>query len=319
LLSSTSQALNISDALNFRSDLTMYSIAIYCKSYRNDVLRARKLVESIREFNREKLPFFISVPSEDLALFREQLAGFSIEFVSDEEIIRSNSALDWEKIAALPGWNSQQIVKSEFWRLELSDTYLCIDSDCQFIRSFGESDFLTPEGYPYTVMHEAKELLQYAVNNKQEKTYEQFHRERLELMNFFGRKGKPFDYGPPPMIWSSHVWRSLDEQLLKPRGMNFYDAILKFPSELLWYGEAMLNFLPFPLIPVEPLFKFYHYEHQYVLGCRSGDSIENLSKNFLGVCYQSNWNEGIDFSRKSKPLLSRAWRSFRKKVLGRHV
>jgi hypothetical protein len=297
----------------------MYSIAIYCKSYRNDVLRVRKLAESIQKFNQEQIPFFISVPSDDLPLFQEQLAGYAIKFIRDEEIIRSNSRLEWDKIVAMPGWISQQIVKSEFWRLELCDTYLCVDSDCQFIRSFGKADFLTPEGHPYTVMHEAKELLQFAVNNKQEKIYDEFHRERMQLMEFFERKGKIFDFGPPPMIWSSNVWRSLDEQLLKPQGMNFCDAILMFPAELLWYGEAVLKFRPFPLIPVEPLFKFYHYEHQYDLGRRSGDTIERLSKNFLGVCYQSNWNKEVDFTTRSKPLLSRAWRGFRKKVLGRHV
>ena len=170
----------------------MQSIIIYCKSYRNDVLRVRKLAQSIQEFNRERLPFFLTVPSADLPLFREQLASYPIEIASDEEIIRTNPRLDLDKVLALPGGISQQIVKSEFWRLGLCDTYLCVDSDCQFIRSFGASDFLAPEGYPYTVMHEAKELLQFAVNNDLEKIYERFHREHAQLMEIFGRKGKPF-------------------------------------------------------------------------------------------------------------------------------
>jgi hypothetical protein len=297
----------------------MHSIALYCKSYRNDVLRARNLAESIQEFNREQFPFFLSVPSADLPLFREQLAGYPIEFASDEEIIHANPRFDLDKILALPGGISQQIVKSEFWRLGLCDTYLCIDSDCQFIRSFGKSDFFAPEGYPYTVMHEAKELLQFAVNSNLEKIYELFHREHTQLMEIFDRKGRPFDFGPPPMIWSSRVWKSLDEQFLEPRGMNFCDAILMFPAEIQWYGEAMLKFRPFPLMPVEPLFKFYHYEHQYVLGRQTGDSIERLAKNFLGVCYQSNWNRGVDFSARPKPILSRVWRAFRQKALGRRM
>lgn len=297
----------------------MRSIILYCKSYRNDVLRVRKLAESIQEFNQERIPFFLSVPSADLPLFRDQLAGCPIDFASDEEIIRANPRLDLDKILALPGGISQQIVKSEFWRLGLCDTYLCIDSDCQFIRSFGKSDFFSPEGDPYTVMHEAKELLQFAVNNNLEKIYELFHREHAQLMTIFDRKGRPFDFGPPPMIWSSRVWKLLDEQFLKPRGMNFCDAILMFPAEIQWYGEAMLKFRPFPLMPVEPLFKFYHYEHQYVLGRRTGDSIERLAKNFLGVCHQSNWNKGVDFSSRPKSFFSRVWRAFRQKVLGRRM
>ena len=297
----------------------MQSVVLYCKSYRNDVLRARTLAESIEKYNRERLPFFVSVPSTDLPLFREQLAGYSVEFVVDEEIIRANSRHTTDAILALPGGISQQIVKSEFWRLGLCDTYLCIDSDCEFIRPFGAADFIAPEGYPYTVMHEAKEVLQFAVNNNLTKIYELFHAEHLRLMEIFGRTGRAFDFGPPPMIWSSRVWKMLDENFLQTRGMNFCDAILKFPAEIQWYGEAMLKFRPFPLMPVEPLFKFYHYEHQYALGREGGDSIETLKKNFLGVCYQSNWNKAVDFSPKVKPWPSRIWRAIRKTILGRRM
>ena len=297
----------------------MQKLAIYCKSYRSDVLRARKLAESIQAFNLEQLPFYVSVPSADLPLFREQLAGCPVEFVADEEIIRTNPRLDLNKILGLPGGISQQIVKSEFWRLGQFEAYLCVDSDCQFVRPFGLSDFFAPEGYPYTVMHEAKELLQFAVNNNLAKIHELYHAEHLRLMEIFGRSGRPFDFGPPPMIWSSHVWGMLDEHFLQPRGMSFCDAILMFPAEIQWYGEAMLKFRPFPLMPVEPLFKFYHYEHQYILGRRGGDSIETLKKNFLGVCYQSNWNKKVDFSATSRSLPSRIWRTIRRTALGRRT
>jgi hypothetical protein len=297
----------------------MTAVVLYCKSYRNDVLRARSLAESIQAFNKEQLPFLVSAPSLDIPLFREHLSGCQAELISDEEILRANPRLDSGKILALPGGISQQIVKSEFWRLASSDTYLCIDSDCLFIRPFGISDFLAPEGYPYTVMHEAKELLQFAVNNNLEQIYDSFHSEHAILMAMFERKGRAFDFGPPPMIWSAQVWKALDEHFLKPRAMNFCDAIMTFPAEIQWYGEAMLKFRPFPLMPIEPLFKFYHYENQYLLGCQSGDSIERLAKNFLGVCYQSNWNKGVDFSANRKSFPSRVWRLFRRKVLGRRT
>lgn len=297
----------------------MHRIVIYCKSYRNDVLRVRRLAQSIQEFNRERLPFFVSVPSADLPLFREQLAGHMVEFIADEQIIRANPGLDMDKVLALPGGISQQIVKSEFWRLGLCETFVCIDSDCQFIRSFGAPDFLAPEGHPYTVMHEAKELLQFAVNNNLEKIYECFHQEHRILMDRFDRAGRAFDFGPAPMIWSSLVWKALDERFLKPRQMNFTDAILMFPAEIQWYGEAMLKFRPFPLMPVEPLFKIYHYEYQYAAGRRAGDTLERLARNFLGVCYQSNWNKEADFLADPKPLLSRGWRAFRRKVFRRRT
>src|SRR3989339_584807 len=137
----------------------MKKFSLYCKSYRNDVLRVKRLAESVARFNVENIPFFISVPLSDVALFQGILAGHPLTIINDEEIIRSNPALNSGKLSALPGSLSQQIIKSEFWRLTLSESYLCLDSDCVFIRLFKQDDFISPEGYPYTIVHEAKELL----------------------------------------------------------------------------------------------------------------------------------------------------------------
>lgn len=294
----------------------MKNFVLYCKSYRNDVLRVKRLAESIEQFNHEQIPFYVSVPSSDMALFRETLFGRSAILITDEEIIRANPSLSLEKINALPGGTSQQIVKSEFWRLGISESYLCVDSDCVFIRPFSESDFITPEGFPYTIVHEAKELLQFAARNDMRKVSDDFHRERQQLMDIFGRTGHHFDFGPPPLLWSRHVWSALDEQFLKPRNMNFYDAIVMFSGEIQWYGEAMLKFRPFPLIPVEPYFKFYFYERQFLVGKKQGETIERLAKNYFGVCYQSNWDTKSNLVQK--PLLSRLVRWIRRVLFRRY-
>jgi hypothetical protein len=152
-----------------------------------------------------------------------------------------------------------------------------------------------------------------------EKIYDSFYEEHAHLQEILDRPGRAFDFGPPPMIWAASVWRALDEKFLKPRNMNFLDAIVMFPAEIQWYGEAMLKYRPFPLLPVEPLFKFYHYELQYSLGLQQGDSEERLAKNFLGVCYQSNWEKSTDLGRETKPPLSRLWRTFRRRVLARRI
>jgi len=295
----------------------MRNIVLYCKSYRNDVLRVKRLAQSVQQFNRESIPFYVSVPASDLPLFHEHLAGFSVQLIGDEEIVCANPALDWAKVNALPGTKSQQIIKSEFWRLGLSDTYLCVDSDCVFIRQFNRSDFIMLDDCPYSVIHEAKELLQFAVNNGLEKIYNNFHIERSKMMEIWGRTGHHYDFGPTPFIWSSQVWHSLDEKFLKPRNMNFYDAIMLFPSEIQWYGEALLKFHAISVMPIEPLFKVYHIEPQFIAGRQQGETIERLAKNFMGVCYQSNWEKNFDLDKK--PLFSRIGRWLRRNILRRYT
>ena len=134
----------------------MKKLVLYCKSYKNDVLRVKRLAGSIAKYNVEQIAFYVSVPLADIPLFRQALSTYDVTLIEDETIIRANPALDQQKINELRGWLSQQIVKSEFWRLGLAENYLCLDSDCQFIRPFTQSDFITPDGYPYTIMHEAK-------------------------------------------------------------------------------------------------------------------------------------------------------------------
>ena len=39
--------------------------ALYCKSYRKDLLRVKRLLESLRKHNIESIPFYISTPEAD--------------------------------------------------------------------------------------------------------------------------------------------------------------------------------------------------------------------------------------------------------------
>lgn len=294
----------------------MRELVLYCKSYSNDLLRLERLVHSVQQFNADSIPFYVSVPEHDFSLFEERISGQNVNLIKDEDILHANHSLEIDKVMKLPGRLSQQIIKSEFWRLEISTTYVCLDSDCVFIRSFYIDDFISSDGHPYTVMHEAKEFLQFAVNHNQGDAYNNYHNLRAKLMEIIGRKGRHLDFGPVPVIWSSQVWRNLDTQFLQPRNLNFYDAVLLLPSEILWYGEAMLKFRPFPIVPIEPIFKVYHNELQYISGQQQGENIERISKNFLGVCYQSNWQKGFDLEKK--PLLSRSMRWIRRRIFRRY-
>ncbi len=76
--------------------------------------------------------------------------------------------------------------------------------------------------------------------------------------------------------------------------------INSFQSELLWYGEALLHHDVIPIIPLEPLFKVFHYEEQYREGKQLGENDRILAQNYLGVVMQSNWDRMMDSEYDSK-------------------
>ena len=297
----------------------MKDIVLYCKSYHRDVLRAKRLAESIRRFNADNLPFYLSCPSADLPLFRKIVGSEGLTLFADEEITTANPSIKLEDLNALPGGLSQQIVKSEFWRLGISENYLCIDSDAHFIRSFNSEDFLAPGGIPYTVMNESLELRLFGVLRHYAKIERNRDSECKAIMEIFGRTGRQYDFGPLPVVWSRRVWADLAENLLQPRGMNFLDAIKLFPSEMRWYGEALLKFKSIELLPVETLFRCYHYEQQYHDAKKAGETDETLSQIYLGVCSQSNWDKKLDHGLNGKSLFSKIFRIIKRRILRRLV
>jgi hypothetical protein len=293
----------------------MKALVLYCKSWRQDVLRARRLAQSVERFNREKLELHLSAPGADLPLFRRQLAGIPHVLHSDEDIVRRNPRLTLARVASMPGYRSQQVVKSEFWRLGLCENYVCLDSDSYFIRDFGTADFLTPDGTPYTVMHEGKDFLQYLVNIGKQKYVDHASDETRRFAEEFPGVESRYRFGPTPVIWSRRVWAALDEQILQPRGLSFADAIVRFPSELHWYGGALLTCHPFAIVPREPLFRLYGYIEEYWRARRLGETDATLRGNFLGVTRQSSWDKAGDLEPGKQ--VRRALRKFVKYCFGR--
>ena len=292
----------------------MRPLALYCKSYSTDLRRVVRLAESIRQHNTDQLPFYVSVPQAELPLFREHLAGLGAELLADEDILRASPRLDPAQIGRMPGSVSQQIVKSEFWRLGLSDAYLCLDSDSIFIRPFGLQDYLCADGTPYTVINEAQDLLQMSMAHGKPHVVDNFHREAQQVQALFDRQGRAYSFGPMPMVWHRLVWESLDDRYLRPQGMNFMDAIGQAPLESRWYGEALLKFQAIRLMPAEPFFKVYHYAWQLDQDRRRHLHLADLAKLFSGVIYQSSWEREMDWPTEGGGWLSRAGRRIRRRL-----
>ena len=210
----------------------MNELILYCKSYNKDVQRAKILLNSIDEFNKDRIPFYISVPTEDVQLFKnilgnpigniETLGRYErYKLITDEEIIGEKLVQDWK---------TQQIIKSSFWKLGLSFNNLMIDSDSYFIKPFYIKDFIVDEEnhIPYTVMHEQKDLFSWTSKNVDVLGFDpqkSFVETRTPIMEIFDRKGKIFDGGPGPMIFCAKVWKSLEDEYLKPNKLTFQNLI----------------------------------------------------------------------------------------------
>ena len=292
----------------------MAGIPLFCKSYHQDVLRVKRMVDSIEAFNADNLPVFISVPSRDRQLFLDKIGSGRCEWLSDEEIVAANPALSWKCMQEWDPGKSQQVVKSEFWRLHQCAAYLCLDSDSIFIRKFHTSDFLAADGVPYTTMHQSKELLQLAVNLGKPKIAENYRQGCGFAKAIFNRSGPDYDFGPTPVIWASKVWQDLANRYLEPRGMSFMDAINQHPSEIRWYGETLLQYQSIPLHPIEPLFRVYHTDWQYFAQRKMGETLEKLQENYLGVVMQSNWHYEMDFSHSGRSVLSGVARKIKRQM-----
>lgn len=290
----------------------MKDFVLYCKSYSKDFLRLSLLLQSIEQYNLEKIPFYISTSSSERGFLEEILGTKGYIWVADEDIVLANPKADLNQYRAMPGGLSQQIIKAEFWRLGLTANYLCLDSDSKFIRNFCYSDFITDDKVPYTVLHQNKELFQIANNRGHFKVERDLRLEAERVRALFGRLGPNFYGAPSPFNWSAKVWQSLDREYLQPKETSIWNLITpEFPESLI-YCEALLKYHAIPVIAIEPLFRTYHYDWQYFLMKRLGETEEKMVRNYLGVIYQSAWDIDNQIGSSNKSLPSRLLRRIKR-------
>lgn len=268
----------------------MEKIALFCKSYSKDLLRAKRMVKSVQMFNRDAIPLYISVPSQELDLFKDQFNDLSCRFLTDEEIIDNCIKAYGPFPRLFPKYLVQQLVKLEFWRLKKCAHYLWIDSDAYFLRPFYKKDFFYDQDTPLLVMHKAKDLR--AFSEKHDPRIAEKLDNRIEkIQRLFGRKGESFYFGDPPLVWSSTVLEGLSTDFLKPKSMTIYDLLYAYPCEMQLYGEFLLASGNYKFAPTEPFFKIFHYAEQFFEAQRQGESEFSIAKTYMGVLIQSNWTD----------------------------
>ena len=266
----------------------MKPLVIYTKTFSRDLIRLKVLIESVKEYNEDNLPFYISIPKSEFSLFKNNIDTDYVNIIFDEDITNINEQ----------SWHSQQIVKSNFWRLDLCENYLMVDSDSYFIKNFKTNDFLYGST-PYTVCHEQKELFNWSSKFGDDtlgfNPKDGFMSDRNKIMEIFNRTGKYYDFGPSPTIWSRVVWESFNTEYLLKYNLNFDDLINYCPSEFTWYGEWLLYSKVIEIMPIEPLFKVFHYSPEYQYYKQLQFSEENFKENYYGFVMSSNWGAPLKY------------------------
>lgn len=123
----------------------MRDIAIFCKSFRDDFVRLGQLLASLRAFNKDAVPFALSLPAGDVDLFRATFPDERLEIYLDHDLTGLEEP-------AASGWTYQQVVKLCCDRTCIAHSYFVVDSDFYFVRPFTHADFADPHGAPFTIL-----------------------------------------------------------------------------------------------------------------------------------------------------------------------
>jgi len=127
----------------------METFILFCKSFRDDVLRVKRLLNSVVAYNVDIIPFYLSVPQRDDDLILEYINFETlkssyrgkIELITDESIVAQKRPTQLATYHATKGYISQQVIKAIAWEKLPCDAYLALDSDAYFTKSFYQRDF----------------------------------------------------------------------------------------------------------------------------------------------------------------------------------
>ncbi len=286
----------------------MNKLVIFCKSYAKDMWRARRMAASVQRYNEDHIPLYISVPEQELSEFKSCFADIPCHFLTDQQILARCEAANGERPWLFPGHLLQQLIKLEFWRMELCENYVWIDSDAYFIRPFKITTFLHNGDVPYTVQHDNRDLLNFAEQTGNRKIKTDFEDMATKFKALFGRTGPLYSFASPPLIWGCKVLRNLNEVYLTATNQTIYKLLEDYPCEMHLYGEYLHYCQVIPLVAHRELFKVYHYAEQFFLGQEHGEAELNLAEHYYGVIMQSNWAKLPDHPRPTDARLKHFFR-----------
>ncbi len=264
----------------------MKDLVILLKSYIGDIDRAKRLIDSYKKYNADRIPMYILCPQSDKESF-EAFADEDINIIAEESIQEEIFSRDTRWTA---GYLNQEIYKLSFWKLGICENYLCVDSDALFIRPFYKRDFMYDEHTPYTCLMEDKELQADLYYSRE---YWSGRMESIEKIE------DRLDFHPNKLmtchgmqVFSSAVLKDMEERYLEPNGYRYKDLIEIAPYEFSWYNLWLQKTGAIPLHICEPFFKTIHLKQHHINEVLRGMTIEDWARGYLGIIVNSNFGAG---------------------------
>lgn len=283
----------------------MAAFGMLLKSYAGDLEYAQRLIRSFHAHNVDELSLYCVVPEQDIPLFHE-LSGPNVTVMSEEPFAQY---FTHEPVWGIrTGYINQEIVKLAFWESGLLDAYFCVDSDAEFVRDFTTSDFIAPDGYPFEVLVEDRELL---VEPRYFRDHGQTRSEAIcRIADEIGWKSPIVLTCHGHQVFSGEVLKSFRQDFLNPRGWSYLDALKVAPLEFTWYNVWLQASQVIPIHPREPWVKVFHHEDQCLEYALRGITNEDIARGYLAVVVNSNYSRGQGVVESAEP---------RDEVLARHM
>lgn len=261
---------------------------ILLKSYAADFAYARRLVQSFHAHNPTGLTITCVVPEQDMEQFT-LLACETVTVLAETPL--SNTFTDTPVAGIRPGYINQEIVKLAFWELGTADSYFCVDSDAVFVRDISISDFIAPDGHPYTVLVEDRELI------VEPRYYSEYWVSRemalRTIANEVGLTDPVLRTCHGHQVFSSTVLASFVADFLRPRGWTYLDALHLAPYEFSWYNFWLQKENTIPIHVREPLVKVFHHENQHLEYIMRGITEADIARGYIGYVVNSNYSRDL--------------------------
>jgi Family of unknown function (DUF6492) len=262
----------------------MKDVAIFVKSHRPDLVLVHRLLDSISRHNLDRIGVFISVPADDVVVFRDISRRFTDVSVLEDDHF-GIPGIDRKIWGYPPGYITQQLIKLSVQRLSEARNYVILDSDTYFIRDFVTEDFTAPDGTGLTVLTGDKELVA-------DPAWDLFAEVRAKKINLIADR-----LGVPALSRATcHNSAVFQDSVLhdfhdwcRSESLSLLDLITIAPVEFTWYNFFLVKHCPERLVRIEPFIKMMHTRSEYRRLVAAGFSHESLRRSYLGVCINSNW------------------------------